>query len=71
MLVAPTPRVFSPSQMTTVDTTKLHSNTTQIEQDPLHLGLILLRMKVLTKMLKVTGLELQKVTRPIKNQSPF
>ena len=33
-LVAPTPRVPSPSQMTTVDTTGPNSNIPQIEQGP-------------------------------------
>ena len=34
MLVAPTPRVLSPSHTTTMDTTEPHSNTPQVEQDP-------------------------------------
>ena len=34
MLVMPTCRVLSPSQMTRVDITEPHSNTPQVEQDP-------------------------------------
>ena len=34
MLDVPTPRVLSPSQMTTVDTTDPYSNTPQVEQGP-------------------------------------
>ena len=37
-LIVPTPRVFSPIQLTTLDTTDPHFNTPQVEKDPSYLN---------------------------------
>ena len=68
-LVTPTPRVPSPSQMTTMDTTGTNSNIPQIEQDPPSPRFHSSENKGSTKTLRVTELELQQVTIPIKNQA--
>ena len=71
MLVVFTPRVLSPSQMTAVDTANPHSNTPQVEQDPSSPRFNSSEKKVLTKTLKVTGLELLKMARLIETKPPF
>ena len=57
-LVTPTPRVPSPSQMTTVNTPGPDSNISQIEQDPSSPRFNFSENDCLTKMLKVIEQEL-------------
>ena len=71
MLVVPTPKVLSPSQMATVDTTEPHSNTPQIEQDTSSPRFNFSENKGSLNDVKGHRARNTKVTRLIKKQAPL
>ena len=70
-LVVPTPRVLSPSQMTTVGTTDPHSNTPQVEQDPSLPRCNFSKNEGSHKDVKGHRARITKSSKTNRNQAPF